>query len=93
LGYYAVLAKQLYPEVALNYTICELQPLVEEGRKLVADVEFTSDGIGSLKESYDLIYARSSLQYVRDFLRSAGKNSRERQPMDHDLPHAFRGRG
>lgn len=66
IGHYALLAKQLYPETAIDYTICELQPLVEAGRKLVTDVAFTSDGIGSLKDPYDLIYASSSLQYVRD---------------------------
>jgi putative methyltransferase (TIGR04325 family) len=66
LGHYALLAHQLYPETAIDYAICELQPLAEAGRKLVPDAEFTADGGGALQRSYDLIYASSSLQYVRD---------------------------
>jgi putative methyltransferase (TIGR04325 family) len=79
-GQYALLAKRLYLEVALDYTVCELQPLAEAGRQLVGDVEFTSDGVGSLKIPYDLIYASSSLQYVRDVYglleKIAGSGSR-----------------
>lgn len=67
IGHYALLARQLYPEVMLRYTICELQPLVETGRKLNADAKFTSDGEEALKGAYDLFYASSSLQYVHDF--------------------------
>jgi putative methyltransferase (TIGR04325 family) len=66
IGHYALLARQLFPETPIDYTICELQPLVEAGRKLVADAAFTSDGAASLTASYDLVYASSSLQYVRD---------------------------
>jgi putative methyltransferase (TIGR04325 family) len=66
IGHYALLARQLYPETAIRYTVCELQPLAEAGRKLVSDVEFTADGDGALEKSYNLIYASSSLQYVRD---------------------------
>jgi putative methyltransferase (TIGR04325 family) len=67
IGHYALLARQLYPEATINYTICELQPLVDAGRKLAPDVAFTADGDEALKGSYDLFYASSSLQYVRDF--------------------------
>ena len=66
IGHYALLARSLYPEAVVRYSICELQPLVEAGRKLVADVGFTADGDGALSGSYDLVYASSSLQYVRD---------------------------
>jgi len=66
IGHYALLARQLYPEATIRYTICELQPLVEAGRKLVSDAEFTANGEDALKGSYDLFYASSSLQYVRD---------------------------
>jgi putative methyltransferase (TIGR04325 family) len=67
IGHYALLAHQLYPEATIQYTICELQPLADAGRKLVSDVAFTADGDEALKGSYDLFYASSSLQYVRDF--------------------------
>jgi putative methyltransferase (TIGR04325 family) len=66
LGQYALMARQLYPEVAFDYTVCELQPLADAGRKLAADVNFSSDDVASLQGPYDLIYASSSLQYVRD---------------------------
>jgi putative methyltransferase (TIGR04325 family) len=69
IGHYALLARQLYPEANIEYTICELQPLVDAGRKLISDVAFTADGDEALKGSYDLFYASSSLQYVRDFYR------------------------
>jgi len=66
IGHYALMARELYPEASIRYTICELQPLVEAGRKLVADAAFTADGEAALNKSYDLVYASSSLQYVRD---------------------------
>jgi len=66
IGHYALMARELYPEATIRYTICELQPLVEAGRKLVADATFTADGEAALHGSYDLVYASSSLQYVRD---------------------------
>jgi hypothetical protein len=58
IGHYALLARQLFPETPIDYTICELQPLVEAGRKLVADVAFTSEGAASLTASYDLMICR-----------------------------------
>jgi putative methyltransferase (TIGR04325 family) len=67
IGHYALLARQLYPEASIRYTVCELPPLVDAGRKLVPDAQFTADGNEALKGSYDLFYASSSLQYVRDF--------------------------
>jgi putative methyltransferase (TIGR04325 family) len=67
IGHYALLARQLFPETPIRYTICELKPLVDAGRKLVADVEFTADGDQALNGSYDLFFASSSLQYVHDF--------------------------
>jgi putative methyltransferase (TIGR04325 family) len=67
IGHYALLARQLFPETAIRYTVCELQPLVDAGRELVADAAFTADSDEALKGSYDLFYASSSLQYVRDF--------------------------
>jgi putative methyltransferase (TIGR04325 family) len=67
IGHYALLARELYPEAAIRYTVCELRPLVNAGRKLAVDAGFTADGEEALKGSYDLFYASSSLQYVRDF--------------------------
>jgi putative methyltransferase (TIGR04325 family) len=65
-GHYALLAQELYPEATIHYTVCELEPLAEAGRTLVPDARFTADGDGVLEGSYDLFYASSSLQYVRD---------------------------
>jgi putative methyltransferase (TIGR04325 family) len=67
IGHYALLARELYPENPIRYTVCELKPLVDAGRKLVTDIEFTADGDEALKGSYDLFFASSSLQYVHDF--------------------------
>jgi putative methyltransferase (TIGR04325 family) len=67
IGHYALLARELYPEATIRYTVFELQPLVDAGQKLASDTEFTADGESALKSSYDLFYASSSLQYVRDF--------------------------
>lgn len=66
IGHYAMLAKELYPETPIDYTISELPPLAEAGRKLVPGATFTSDGVAELSRGFDLIYASSSLQYVQD---------------------------
>lgn len=66
IGHYALLARELYPEAKVHYTVCELEPLAEAGRSLLPDVKFMADGEGALSGSYDLFYASSSLQYIHD---------------------------
>src|SRR4051794_33181668 len=66
IGHYALLSRQFYPEVAIDYTVSELPTLVDAGHRLLPDVAFTADGVAALDKPYDLIYASSSLQYVRD---------------------------
>jgi putative methyltransferase (TIGR04325 family) len=66
LGHYAVLAKVLFPETPISYTIMDLPPLIEAGRACVPDAHFMADINDALKTPYDLVYASSSLQYVRD---------------------------
>lgn len=66
IGHYALLARELYPEADIRYTIRELPPLAEAGRRLAVDAQFEADEGKALKGAYDLFYASSSLQYVRD---------------------------
>jgi putative methyltransferase (TIGR04325 family) len=67
LGHYALLARQLYPETDIHYTICELPPMADTGRKVVPEATFVADDDQALSGQYDLLYASSSLQYVHDF--------------------------
>jgi len=67
LGHYARLAQQLFPEEGINYTVCELPLMADAGRKVVPEATFVADRDEALSGRYDLIYASSSLQYVRDF--------------------------
>lgn len=73
IGHYALMARQLYPETDIRYAICELPSLAEAGRKLIADVEFMTEGEEALGVPHDLFYASSSLQYVRDVYGLLGK--------------------
>lgn len=72
-GHYAVLAKELFPETPVSYTIMDLPPLIEAGRGCVPDAVFTADIDGVLKTPYDLVYASSSLQYVQDIYGLLGR--------------------
>jgi len=65
-GHYAVLARALLPEVALEYHVLDLPGLTALGGELLPDVEFHDDE-ACLQRTYDLVLASESLQYAQDF--------------------------
>jgi putative methyltransferase (TIGR04325 family) len=66
-GYYALIAQTLLPEVTLDYVIKELPGLVELGRELMPAARFEQDEAACLSRSYDLVLASSSIQYSEDW--------------------------
>jgi len=68
LGYYAVVARSVLPEIAFDYTVEDLPGVCEAGRELLPAVRFTSDEEEALSRRYDLVFCSSSLQYSRDWL-------------------------
>jgi putative methyltransferase (TIGR04325 family) len=67
LGHYAVIARAVLPEVALDYTVFERPGAAEAGRGLLPDVTFSSDAEACLSRRYDLVFASGSLQYAVDW--------------------------
>lgn len=68
-GYYALMAESLLPEVRLDYVVKEIPEFVALGRELMPAVRFESDEEACLVRRYDLVLASSSLQYARDWRR------------------------
>jgi putative methyltransferase (TIGR04325 family) len=62
-GHYHVLARVLQPGLDLVYTCKDVPALVEAGRELQPEVEFTSDD-AVFEREFDLVVASSSLQYA-----------------------------
>ncbi len=66
LGIHALAIKRLLPSVQFDYTVCELAEIADIGKHKNTAVRF----ISTLEEAgnvYELIYASSSIQYVRDW--------------------------
>jgi putative methyltransferase (TIGR04325 family) len=67
LGHYAVLARALLPDTALDYHCKDLPLLCRAGREVLPDATFHEDDGAALARRYDLVLASSSLQYSRDW--------------------------
>jgi putative methyltransferase (TIGR04325 family) len=67
LGYYAVVARSVLPEIAFDYTVEDLPGVCQAARELLPEVRFTSGEAEALSHRYDLVFASSSLQYSRDW--------------------------
>lgn len=65
-GAHAHALKRLLPHLCFDYTLCELPGFCEYGRKLNPDVRFVSS-LSDAGNGFDLVYASSSIQYVRDW--------------------------
>ena len=73
IGYYALLAENLLPEVAYDYVVKELPGLVALGRELMPWVAFETDAEACLARRYDLVLASSALQYEEDWRAVLGR--------------------
>ncbi len=66
MGHYFVYARKLFPELELDYVIKDLPALCDAGRQLLPEAVFVSDEEQALARQYDLVFASSSLHYVRN---------------------------
>jgi putative methyltransferase (TIGR04325 family) len=73
LGHYALMAKALLPEIALDVTIKERPEVAATGSTLVPFATFVTDDAACFARRYDLVVASSSLQYAADWRNIAGR--------------------
>jgi putative methyltransferase (TIGR04325 family) len=67
MGHYALIARAVLPEVAIDYTVVDLPALCAAGRAVLPEVTFETDAEACFGRRYDLVLASSSLQYVEDW--------------------------
>jgi putative methyltransferase (TIGR04325 family) len=72
LGHHYVLARELLPDVEVDYTCKELPSVCARGRRLVPEVRFVSDD-SYLDRGYDLVLASDSMQYEPDWRSLLGR--------------------
>ena len=70
-GVHALALKRLLPWLRFQYTVCELPAFCDLGRELNPDIRFVSS-LADAGMGYDLVYASSSVQYMRDWRRLLG---------------------
>jgi putative methyltransferase (TIGR04325 family) len=73
IGHYAVYARALLPEVALDYHCRELPLLAQGGRQVLPDATFHDSDESALARTYDLVLASGSLNYTRDWRDTLAK--------------------
>lgn len=66
IGHYAVLARELLPDVELDYHCYDVPALAEVGREVQPEVTFHDDE-RCLDSTYDLVVASGSVQYDEDW--------------------------
>lgn len=66
LGHYAVLARALMPDLALDYTVKDLPAFCREGARLLPGTRFVDDDSWR-DRTFDLVFASGALQYARDW--------------------------
>jgi putative methyltransferase (TIGR04325 family) len=66
LGHYYVYARRLFPQLELDFTIKDLPAFCVVGASSLPEVAFISDEQQALSQSYDLVFASSSVHYTRD---------------------------
>lgn len=76
IGGYGALAQALMPELALEYSCQDMAVFCEVGRRNLPNARFYSEPDACFVERYDLVFAGSSLWYVRDWPEMLGKLAR-----------------
>ncbi len=66
LGHYHALGRALLPEIDLDYHCKELPAVCQQGRRVSPEVTF-HESDACLEQSYDLVLASGSIQYVEDW--------------------------
>lgn len=67
LGQYHLLARSLFPGVAMSWVCHDLAPVIERGRAVVEETEFETDPERVLGSTYGLVLASGSLHYAEDW--------------------------
>ncbi len=67
MGHYYILSRALVPDVILDYHCKDLPALCRHGRLVLPEVIFHEDEHQCWEQSYDLVFASSSLQYCKDW--------------------------
>lgn len=67
IGHYYVYARELMPELTLDYCCYDLPSLAAGGRSVLPQVSFQDSEEAALSRRYDLVIASSSLQYSQDW--------------------------
>ncbi|MBO3464071.1 methyltransferase, TIGR04325 family [Aetokthonos hydrillicola Thurmond2011] len=67
IGDYYLISKSLMPDIEIDYHCKEVPFLCEGGRECLPEVHFYEDEEECFKQSYDLVLASSSLQYVENW--------------------------
>lgn len=67
LAQYHLLARSLFPDVAISWVCHDLSPLVECGKAVVEETEFEADPERVLLSTYGLVLASGSLHYAEDW--------------------------
>lgn len=65
-GHFYLLARALFPDLALDYAVKEVPETARVGRTLAPEVTFLDDD-RPLDRAYDLVMASNSLQYAEDW--------------------------
>ncbi len=68
IGHYHALARTLFPDLSLSYTVADLAPAIAAGRTVNPDVRFLDAGQPLPTEGYDLVFASGSIQYSADWM-------------------------
>ena len=71
-GFLSFVIAELFPELEVDFHVCEVPLVVDAARPLVPMVTFWDDD-ACLDRSYDLVVAASSLQYERDWRARLGQ--------------------
>lgn len=67
IGHYYQYARTLFPDLAIDYVIKDLDVLCRAGRTASSGAQFLSDEAEALGRRYDMVFASSALHYSRDF--------------------------
>ena len=67
LGQYGLLARSIYPSVAIEYFCRDLPLMAQAGRSLLPDATFYESDEEAFARGYDFVMASGSLHYVSDW--------------------------
>jgi putative methyltransferase (TIGR04325 family) len=75
IGHYYLLARELIPDLSIEYHCKDLPLFADHGRSLLPTQHFHTDD-ACLERQYDLVMASSSLQYAQDWRAVLGRLAR-----------------